>query len=244
MPVIIEEVTPLPTSIETNAPTQIVNENGIANTIDKFVALSDGYILYGHTSWTNPNFLPYSVIVSLLSIKDATGKELPFDYAQQEEYSEPNELRAYWAYKINSVDFVAPVQLSFGIVASLPVDSGSFTFDPGPNPQLGQKWEINQDVMVNGEVVHVLSAEQGGIEPGTFLFQMQSDSNIVSASIIDLAHPPLGGGGGGGTFPIVGDPFYTGFSYSILPIPEGTLTFTFTDVGLVQPGDWTLTWSP
>lgn len=244
MPVIIEEVTPIPTNIGTNAPTQTINENGITNTFDKFVELPDGYILYGHTSWTNPNFLPYSVIVSLLSIKDATGKELPFDYAEQEKYAEPNELRAYWAYKINTIDFIAPVQLSFGIVASLPADNGSFIFDPGPNPQLGQKWEINQDVIVNGEVVHVLTAEQGGIELGYFLFQMQSDSNIVSATIIDLAHPPLGGGGGGGSFPIVGDPFYTGFGYSILPIPEGPLTFTFTNVGLVQSGDWTLTWSP
>ena len=129
------------------------------------------------------------------------------------------------------------------MTASLPADGGSFTFDPGPNPQLGQKWDINQDVTVNNEVIHVLTAEQAGIEPGFFLFTMQSDSNIVGASVIDLDHPPLGGGGGGGGIPSAGAPFKVGFGYQV-PIPQGPLTLTFTNVQLLLPGDWSVTWSP
>jgi hypothetical protein len=29
-----------------------------------------------------------------------------------------------------------------------------------------------------------------------------------------------------------------------MPIPQGPLTLTFTNVQLLLPGDWTLTWSP
>ena len=241
-PVIEQMVTPVPTTASTDAPTQSVNTYGITNTLDKFVALPDGYILYGTTAWTDPLIPPYGVSSQLAGIKDANGMEIPFDYADLEIYPEQGELRVYWAYKVGT-DFKAPLTLSFAMLASLPADGGSFTFDPGPDPQLGQKWDINQDVTVNNEVIHVLSAEQAGIEPGFFLFNMQSDSNITSAMITDLAHPPLGGGGGGGGIPSVGAPFNSGFGYQV-PIPQGPLTLTFTNVQLIVPGDWTVSWIP
>jgi hypothetical protein len=241
-PVIEQIVTPMPTTSSTDAPTQSVNTYGITNTLDKFVALPDGYILYGNTSWTDPIIPPYGVSSQIAGIKDANGTEIPFDYADLEIYPEQGELRIYWAYKVGT-EIKAPLTLSFVMLASLPADGGSFTFDPGPDPQLGQKWDINQDVTVNNEVIHVLSAEQAGIEPGYFMFTMQSDSNIIGASVIDLAHPPLGGGGGGGGVPVAGAPFNAGFGYQV-PIPQGPLTLTFTDVQLLVPGDWTITWSP
>ena len=241
-PVIEQVVTPVSTAVSTNAPTQSVNTYGITNTLDKFVALPDGYILYGSTSWTDTAIPPYGVSAELATIQDARGVEIPFDYDDAGMNSKPGELRSYWAYKFGT-DFKAPLTLSFVMLASLPADGGSFIFDPGPNPQLGQKWEINQDVLVNNEIVHVLNAEQAGIEPGFFLFSMQSDSNIVGASVIDLAHPPLGGGGGGGGIPPVGVPFNVGFGYQV-PIPQGPLILTFTNVQLLLLGDWTLSWSP
>ena len=241
-PVIEQVVTPASTTVSTNAPTQSINTYGITNTLDKFVALPDGYILYGNTSWTEPAIPPYGVSSQLAVIKDADGMDVPFDYADAGMNSEPGELRIHWAYKIGT-NFTAPLNLSFAMLASLPADGGSFTFDPGPNPQLGQKWEINQDVLVNNQIVHVLTAEQAGIEAGFFLFAMQSNSNIVGASVIDLDHPPLGGGGGGGGIPVAGVPFNSGFGYQV-PIPQGPLTLTFTNVQLLLPGDWTLTWSP
>ena len=241
-PVVEQIVTPVPTTASTDAPTQSVNTYGITTTLDKFVALPDGYILYGNTSWTDPAIRPYGVASELAGIKDANGKDVLFDFADSEMHPKQGELRGYWAYKIGT-DFTAPLTLNFVMLASLSADGGSFTFDPGPDPQLGQKWDINQDVTVNNEIIHVLSAEQAGIEPGYFMFNMQSDSNITGAMIIDLAHPPLGGGGGGGGIPSVGAPFNAGFGYHV-PIPQGPLTLTFTDVQLLVPGDWTITWSP
>jgi hypothetical protein len=220
-----------------------VNPYGISNSLDEFVAVSDGYVLYGNISWTDSLIPPYGATATLASIKDANGNEIPFEYADAGVYPLQDELRQYWAYKVNETSLAAPLSLTFVVVAYLPVDGGSFTFDPGTNPQLGQKWNIDQDVIVNNETVHVLSAEQAGIEEGFFLFTMQSDSNIVSAAITDLAHPPVGGGGGGGGIPEAGVPFQSGFGYQT-PLPKGPYTLTFTNTGMLVPGDWTLTWSP
>ena len=240
-PVIEQIVTPVPTTISAGESTQSANTYGVTNSLDKFVAVPDGYILYGNTSWTDPSIPPYGVSTELAFIKDANGVDVPFDHEDPGKYPEPGEMRYYWAFKIGN-DFTAPVTIYFAMLVSLPADGGSFTFDPGPNPQLGQTWDINQDVTVNNEVIHVLSAEQAGIELGFFQFTMQSDSNIVGASVIDLDHPPLGGGGGGG-IPTVGVPFFSGYGYQV-PIPEGPLTLTFINVRLLLPGDWTVTWSP
>jgi hypothetical protein len=241
-PVIEQVITPMPTTLNTAAPTDSVNTYGITNSLDKFVAVPDGYILYGHTTWTDPVIPPYGVSAQLAVIRDAAGMEIPFDYEMADTNPAPGELSMYWAYKVGT-SFTAPLTLDFVMLASLPADGGSFTFDPGPDPQPGQKWEINQDVLVNNEIVHVLNAEQAGIEPGFFLFAMQSDSNIVGASVIDLAHPPLGSGGGGGGIPSAGAPFNSGFGYQV-PIPQGPLTLTFINIQLLIPGDWTVSWSP
>jgi hypothetical protein len=224
-------------------PAQSVNPYGITNSLDKFAALPDGYILYGNISWTDSLIPPYGANALLAGIKDANGKEIPFEYADPGIYPAQDELRQYWAYKLNETNLAAPLSLSFVVEASLSADGGSFTFDPGPDPQLGQKWDINQDVVVNNETIHVLFAEQAGIEEGYFLFTMQSDSNIVNAAITDFAHPPVGGGGGGGGIPEAGVPFSSSFGYQ-MPLPQGPFTLTFTKVGVLVPGDWTLIWTP
>lgn len=241
-PVIEQVVTPVPTTVSTDAPTQSVNTYGITNSLDKFVAVPDGYILYGHTTWTDPVIPPYGVSAQLAVIRDAAGMEIPFDYDMADSNPAPGELSVYWAYKVGT-SFTAPLTLDFVMLASVPADGGSFTFDPGPDPQPGQKWDINQAVTVNNEVIHVLSAEQAGIEPGFFLFTMQSDSNITGAMVMDFDHPPLGGGGGGGGIPSVGAPFNAGFGYQV-PVPPGPLTLTFINLQLLVPGDWTVSWSP
>ena len=238
VPVVEQVVTPAPTAIGSEPASPAY---GITNTLDKFVALPDGYILYGNISWTDPVIQPYSANAQLASIKDANGTDIPFDYADAEMYPAQGELRQYWAYKINSTDFVGALSLSFVVEAALPAKEGSFTFDPDPNPQQWQKWDIDQDVLVNNKTVHVLSAEYAG--EGYFLFTMQSDSNIVGVTITDLDHPPMGGGGGGGGVPVVGAPFGVGFGYQ-LPLPEGPLTLTFTLVDILVPGDWNIVWNP
>ena len=216
---------------------------GITNSLDGSEDLPDGRVLYGHISWTDPVIPPYGALALLAGVRDASGKELLFGDADAGSSPAPGELRQYWAYRLNETEYAAPLTLSFVVQASIPADGGSFVFDPGPEPQLGQVWDIRQDVVVNKQTVHVLSAEQAGIEPGYFLFTMQSDSNIVGAAITDLAHPPSGGGGGGGGVPVAGAPFRSGFGYQA-PLPPGPYRLTLTNVAVLVPGDWALKWTP
>jgi hypothetical protein len=240
LPVIEYIETPVPTQLASEVPTQTPYTYGIALALDKIADLPDGYVLYGNFTWTDPEIHEYGISEMIASIKDANGVEIPYEFMTPEKYPQPGELRVYWAYKVGK-DFTPPLNLSFVATASLPADGGSFSFDPGLNPRLGQKWDIDQDVTVNGQVIHVLSAEQSGSEQGYFQFTMQSDSNIVGAIIMDLAHPPLGGGGGGAGLPET--TFVTGFGYQI-PLPQGPLTLTFIEITVLVPGDWTLSWSP
>ena len=243
---------PAPTNITLSTATLLPSETpesvslyGITNSVDKFLALPDGYILYGNISWTDSLITPYGTIATLVSNKDANGKEIPFTYADAEVYPTQDELRQYWAYKINETNFAAPLSLSFVVETHLKVDGGSFTFDPGPNPQLGQKWDINQNVTVNNEIIHVLFAQQGGSDSiGAFNFIMRSsDSNIIGATITDFSHPPVGFGGGGGGIPQADVEFSAPYQYQE-PLPQGPYTLRFTTVAILVSGDWNLTWSP
>lgn len=232
------------TPVSSAPPSPSENSYGIMISLDKTDTLADGYMLYGNISWTDSLIPPYSATAYLKSITDANGNEIPFDEEGMWMYPPQGELRVYWSYKLKETNFTAPVTLSFIVEASRIVDgSPSFTFDPGQNPELGQKWEINQDVTVDNETIHVLSSEQAGIEKGFFVFTMQSDSNIVGATIEDLEHPPLGGGGGGGGIPVAKAPFSAAFQYQT-PLPQGPYKLTFIRVSRLVPGDWTLTWSP
>lgn len=243
MPVIEQTMEPTPLETETGAATQPEIPYGIVHVLDKFVPLDDGYLLYGFTTWTDPIVPAYGLSPVLATITDANGNDVPFEFVDPGVYPNANELRQYWAYKLTTTQIQAPLTLNFVLTASIPADGGSFTFEPGANPQTGQRWDINQEVIVNGSPVRVLYGEYAGFDSGNFLFAMQSDTNIVGATITDLNHPPMGGGGGGGGLPQVGVPFFTNFGYA-LPIPQGPLTLTFTDVTEIVPGDWTLEWSP
>ncbi|HNA90578.1 MAG TPA: hypothetical protein PK989_14785 [Anaerolineales bacterium] len=236
-PIVEQVVTPVPTIGGVETPAQTVETYGITNTLDKVATLPNEYILFGNTAWTDTRINPYGVSALLTSIKDSNGTDIPFEFAAPGISPGAGELRVYWAYKIERT-FTPPLRLSFEVVASLPVDGVSFIFDPGPNPQLGQTWDVNQDVTINGKVIHILTAVQD--EPGYLTFTMQSTSGVVFASIADPAYPMMGGGGGGGGSP---EEFVSGFGYPT-SIPEGPLTLIFTKIELFVPGSWVLTWSP
>ncbi len=241
--------TPAPAVTEGQTLPPVENPYGITNTLDKFAATSDGYILFGNTAWTDARISPYGVWHQLISIKDADGLDIPFEFADPGIYSQPDELRVYWAYKIGS-EFKPPLSLLFDITASVPVEGVSFDFDPGPAPQHGQTWDLNQDITINGEKIHILKAEYSLLgaakvddQSHYFNFTMQSDENIVGVAIVDLKEPAMGGGGGGGGMPGEKVPFSSGFGYQGV-LPQGPLTFTIVSVELNIPGEWVLTWSP
>lgn len=232
----------VPAAAATVPATQPAVPYGITNHLDKISTDAGGLVFYGTIEWTDPVIPPFGASALLAGVKDANGTEIPFEDADAGKNPAQGELLQYWAYRLTEPDPTPPFILSMQVKATIPADGGSFTFDPGSNPQVGQEWEVRQDVVVNGETIHVLSAKEIGTE-GFFVFTMQSDSDIVGATVTDLAHPPLGGGGGSGGPSVAGVPFPSAFGYR-LPLPQGPFTLTFTDVQVLVPGDWDLTWKP
>jgi len=241
LPVVEYQPTPAPTVLSATAqPTEVANKYGVSISLDKSVALPDGYILYGSTHWTDATIPPYHMSTTLAAVKDANGNEISFDYAQSELSPGRAELVYYWAFKINATPLTGPVNLSFVLDASIPAD-GSFTFDPGLKPQVGQTWDVNVDVPVNEHLVHIISAEYLG--ENALTFSMKADAGVVGAQLIDLQHPPFFGGGGGGGVP-EDQILFVGSVYYQNEIPLGPLTITINELDILIPGDWQILWTP
>lgn len=66
---------------------------------------------------------------------------------------------------------------------------------------------------------------------------------MIGARIIDPAHPPMGGGGGSNGIPLTAVPFYSGLVMEG-DLPQGPLSLQITDLDVLVPGDWIITWSP
>lgn len=213
--------------------------HGISLAIDKVVEMPDGYLLMGMAEWTDGSVATNALQFDVLSIEDANGQPVEFEYAGSERVAGQNELRSYWANKILTKDFAAPLTLNFYVKEYITSDA-RFQFDPGPNPQHGQIWNLNLDVPVSDRVVKILSAEYSDEDPESkfFRFTMVGEG-ISGAQIIDVDHPPLGFGGGG--VPSVSTIFTTTVRIEGDP-PYGPMTFSIVQLELLVPGDWTIMW--
>lgn len=215
---------------------------GISISIDKAVDLPDGYILMGNMQWTDASLQQNYITTDILSITDANGQPVNYEYAQPDSYPQPAELRQNWAYAIKTKNFAAPLKLAF-YVQTRETANATFQFDPGLNPQNGQTWDLNINVPVNSHVVQIDSVE-AGIYPSNWNleFTMTSDANVVGAEIVDPKNPPMGGSGGGGV-PQINTPFIRSVGGNGT-FPFNPLSFAITGLDVIVPGDWTITWTP
>jgi len=217
---------------------------GISITLDKAVELPDGYILMGSSQWTDTTIPQFFMNFGLLSIREGNGQVIEYEYAQNDLYPQPDELRQYWAYKITTKNFAPPLNLAFYVQVRESADA-RFQFEPGPNPQNGQTWDLNIDVPVNGHVVKVVSAQYNEYPANKSLdFTMTSDTNVTYAEVISFPRRPVfGGGGGGGGVPQTNTPFTSGFSFEG-EIPDDPMTLMINALDVLVPGNWTITWTP
>jgi hypothetical protein len=210
--------------------------------VERTIELEDGTILIGSFhSITTSDGLVASPYVWSVRVTDASGNDVPYDYASDIDLPAGDEHTSYWAYKILGRDHAWPLTISIDTLeATLPDAQASFDLDTGPSPQPGREWTINQDLSVGGYRLRVLTATrtQDGYD-----FSFQGDLAIAGVGIdIQGASPyiaPGGGGGGGGG----GGSLSAGLSYSGA-VPEGKLTVLVRDVTILVPGPWSIQWEP
>jgi len=119
---------------------------GISLAVDRFIPLSDGYYLIGHTDWADGRIAGVSPAEWALNAYDSKGQEVPLEPASPQEAGltlEPGQ----WLYKIYGKSFNAPLSLRatrMDVVFKQPVrltlDLRSYGFD-GSQAQLGLLWK-------------------------------------------------------------------------------------------------------
>lgn len=157
MPIL--EVSPFPTTIETET-TSAVSLYGISLKLDKFIPLTDGYYLIGHTEWTDDRISDVFPPIWGMKAFDDSGRELPLEPAFSgedrvvSEALEPNQ----WVYRLYGRNFIGVVTLhteNMSVVFKEPIrltlDSPSNEFNFSDS-QLSQSWDLKAAPLVIPEI--------------------------------------------------------------------------------------------
>lgn len=245
---VIEISTPAEVA-STASPSAEFTGEGISLVLDRAVQMDDGYLLYATIHWENAGLDWLDVSdESNVHLLDANGQAIPFAF----DYNAPRELKpgkgqTVFVIKTAPIKVTSPLRLSLDAVSVQVTVDARFTFDPGPNPQPGQTWQLNQQVDVGyGHSLRVLSATyptplmEGQPQTASLSFDMESDNGLSAAMLIDQDHPLAPSGGGGGGMP---GSFSAGFSYDG-EFPQGPITVKIHAIAIHLPGHWEAQWTP
>jgi Tol biopolymer transport system component len=227
--------------------------DGISLTLDRAVQMDDGYLIFATLHWESTGFSSLDLFdPTTFHLLDANGKEIAynFDYEAIQNLTPaqmPGRGQTAFAFRTAPIRVAGPVTLVVDLVDVTVSTDASFMFDPGPDPQPGQVWELNQDLDVGyGHSLRVLSAKyptppmENLPQQAGFSFDMQSETGVTNAMLFDHANPVAGGGGGGGGSSGI---FSAGFSYAGA-MPKGPITVTVESISVGLPGPWQAAWTP
>ena len=235
----------------TQAPPAMLLMEGISLSLDRAVQMDDGYLMYATLHWEDTGFSSLDFFdPAMLHLLDADGREIPYSF----DYDANNSLTSIrgqttFAIRTGPIRVAGPVTLvvdSAAVTVAVPTDA-NFTFDPGPDPQPGQVWELDEDLDVGyGHTLQVLRATyprppmENLPQQAAFSFEMQSETGVTNAALFDHDHALAGGGGGGGSFTEI---FSAGFSYAGA-MPKGLITVNIESISVELRGLWKVSWTP
>jgi hypothetical protein len=248
---------PAPVAGETTTPalSNVATLNGFTFQLDNVIELDDGFVFTGNLSWSDSVFPTGNGMISeavIPILTDASGhkipvEEVPLNGATMDEHKMP------WSYRTNGKAFSGPLTFSISsIKTSISASPIDFEMDFGPDPHIGQRWEVNRDFVVNGQTVRLLAVSLGtvpdtcqgvgvGFEftpnpPG--IYDYVEDTVPQEPMVCSSEH-----GGGGGGEPANPNIFYAGVSYK--DIPSGLHHYSINvSVPYVVNGPWQVTWTP
>jgi hypothetical protein len=245
---------PTQTNSLTNLPAKTLSTDGISLSLDRAVQMDDGYLIYATLHWENTDFSWVDMFEQkALHLLDANGQEIAFNL-DPEAITKSNfsNQRGQQPFAIKTAPILVPGPITLvidAVAASVAVPGDvNFTFDPGPDPEPGQVWEINKDLDVGyGHLLHVSRATyplppmENLPQQAGFSFEMQSRTGITNAMLFDKSNPLAGAGGGGsGDF---ADTFTSGFSYRE-GMPKGPITVRVESLSVKLMGHWEAAWTP
>ncbi len=220
-------------------------ESAVLFNVEKFVELSDGYLLTGHMVAGNKGWRNTIIDMDTISALDANGKTVVID-PSTETFSD-NE----FSIKVNSKDFVGPITFNVkGLWIFANTDNAeAFTFDAGSNPQTGEKWTVDRKLTVAGQKYTVKDVEMVADDshtnvPGTlygYAVRMQGEQfNAIGFDCEGVDGPSSWFGSA--------RPLDNGelSSESLYPdgLPTGVVTCKPGDAQFKATGNWNFVWQP
>ena len=241
------QATPAVTAPPTGAPAPF----GLTLVLDRYITLSDGYYLIGHTTWSDPRISGASL--ATVQLVDAQGHELPIDSANWQDVGidlpEPNQ----WVYRIYGLGFYSPLTLRATLVAVDLQTPATFALEAAPNgfdgsaAQLGHSWPVGPftlDVLGLSASVTQITYMKLGTMAG-YQFSIQADPALRQLPVsVDggVTFGNSGGGGGAGGSNRAG---------SSSPVESSMLTdgqigypLSLSVRSATIVGNWEMTWTP
>jgi hypothetical protein len=181
---------------------------------------------------------------------DASGEEIPFEFVDSSTLLGIDEHIYPWAFKLLTTNLEWPLTTTLDWLGiSIEETQATFELETGADPQVGQEWEINQDLQVFGHDIRVLFVRrlaegyiaffQAGSEVESLMIALEADEQASSTTGAVVGGGGGGGGGGGeGGGPLSAGVFFDG------SIPQGKLTFVIEALHVRIPGPWSMQWSP
>jgi hypothetical protein len=254
--------TSTPVAGETNVPvlSNISTINGFTLKLDNVIELEDGYVFTGNLSWDDSAFPSgkgaiYGAVIPILT--DANGQVIPMEEVQVDA-NQPFSFyknNMPWSYRTNRKAFAGSLTLSISSIniISTPPEF-DFEIDLGPNPQIGQVWDVNRDFVVEGHTIRLQTIRLTNNPPTTcdtvgLEYEIKSDVAGASLTLTDVnPEPPIdqicsGGGGGGGGESV--DPTLSTGIIGYRNIPFGVHHYSVSVfIPYVINGPWQVTWTP
>jgi hypothetical protein len=231
-----------------NTPMHVTNGSGLY--LQKVIELPNSYILVGN--FTDAGDLPGDLGVTgdphdyLPHIEDGLGNPVAFEVRDDIQPAGMTWGGVHcWAYEI-AKPVRGPLTITLDQIEIGVSDSAQFKFDTGPNPKIGQKWELNLPIHLRNYDYVVDSVEM--IKDG-YTFRIHFGVDVpwdasVSFEIVgsSLKRGPASAQEESRDKTIV--KYLETITY-LVPPPTGQLTVKMTLFeNIPLQGPWTLTWMP
>jgi hypothetical protein len=231
-PIRAEEVIPAP--VTQSAPLQSETHEGVTLVLDHVAAASDKTILEVSLRFDQPGTSLNTFWGINLTSDEGTIYPLTEILSDSNNQSKTFETLPFRGGETLTLSLAAfPDAQALPMSVDFPVDQAIFTFDPGANPQVGQSWELDEQVQVGKYLVHVISARQVSLTE--LLFEFGPTPGVTGVA---LYSPSINGGTGS---PPVENANYTARLF-FENVPVQPITITVTRVHYTARGQWQIQW--
>ncbi len=162
-----EPATPGSPAVKPTGPEALSNVStyhGVTLSLDNVIEVENGYVFTGKLVWDDSVFPPTTTRLlmdfpALLTLSDGNGQKVPIEEVPLNAGSD-SQHEQLWSFRTNRKSFTGPLIFTLSsIETTYMTDQFRFDLDLGPNPRIGQTWELNREFTIGGHSFRLLSAQ-------------------------------------------------------------------------------------